>query len=253
MVHDEHPAEHILASPADVAIATAPEALSDGLTLAEAMWHYAADQRVGRLWYTHFLFWKSGAPRSEESIARMSEHWRAIEPDLRAKLSSGQAYLTGFKEGEDHHRQPDKEWCEIATLDPLDDSAEAAGLRLQGVRVFLGGLPAVRSAVAPPKQKGKTGHVSPTTEAAMRALAAVLYGENRNHLPRKAADLSQLAAERAQELALRGCDDLHPDRGPLLPMARNAIEAMDKVDREAVSPKPSKTIRNRQDIESDRD
>lgn len=193
---------------------------------------------------------------------RRTEVWRfrqALHYNLKVRLQRAELYATGLPSGEDKRREvPPGDW-HFADIDvDQEDHATINGVVWKNLLILPGKSTAARAAeasqpiqpvvggAAPRKRGGKAGHVAETTRAAHRAFAAILYGEKRDKIPRTAAGLSKLAADRAQELSLLGWDNLDPDGGMMRALARDAIETMDRVDGEAVEAKPSGTIRSRQ-------
>jgi hypothetical protein len=113
----------------------------EGWTIADAMAMLASNRLTGRRWQLAFLRWQQAVSCREEVPERVEDNllrfWQEPERDLHGRLASGEAYLIGYREGESQHTRPDREWCSIATLHPLDDCAETTALKLRDVRIFL--------------------------------------------------------------------------------------------------------------------
>jgi hypothetical protein len=83
------------------------------------------------------------------------------------------------------------------------------------------------------KTSNRAGAMSPKTKAVLRAVGAVLYGENRDQLPRDVRALAELLADRSQELGLAGCNDVDPATKLTTEAVRAVLEGMSAADRDA--------------------
>jgi chromosome segregation ATPase len=83
-----------------------------------------------------------------------------------------------------------------------------------------------------PKKGNRAGTMAPATRALFRAAGAVLYGENRNMIPRTQQDLANLVVERAYDLGLAPDDMLNANEKNVLVAAQELLAGMRAADLE---------------------